>query len=65
MDLEGKGQEKSRRPKGASQVWFSSWVDDDAIYLLQELKGNRGVDHERGEERQTAESKTLGIFRGR
>lgn len=27
-------------------------------------KGN-GVDHERGEERQTAESKTLGIFRGR
>lgn len=64
LDLEGKGQENSRRPKEASQFWLSPWVDDDAIYLLQELEGEWGVDDERGKERQTAESNTLGIFRG-
>lgn len=42
LDLEGKGKENSRRPKEASQFWLSPRVDDDAIYLLQNLKGNGG-----------------------
>lgn len=41
LDLEGKGQENSRRPKEASQFWLSPWVDDDAIYC-KNSKGNGG-----------------------